>query len=72
MNSGDVGTLIEILVFVGAVVGIYVRQQIKNKEFELRLNSVEKQDDSVSSKLDKISVDITAIKLELQNKQNRD
>lgn len=72
MDSKSVQTIIEIFLFIGAIVGMYVNQQKKNTEFELRLNSVEKQDDSISKKLDKISEDISEIKIELQNKKNRD
>lgn len=50
---------------------IYTDMQIKMKELDVRLSAVEKQDDEIYDKLDKISDDLQEIKIELQNKQNR-
>ena len=55
-----------------AFVGIYVKVTTKLRELEIRVKAVEKQDDIIINKLNNIDEDIGEIKVELQNKQNRE
>jgi len=55
-----------------AFVGIYVKVTTKLRELEIRVKAVEKQDDIIINKLNNIGEDIGEIKVELQNKQNRE
>lgn len=78
----SIGLIIQILLFGAAIVGIYVKLQIKMKEIEMKLialearvNHVEVQDEKIMNKLDEmydsINEKLTDIKIELQNKQNK-
>ena len=56
---------------IGSIVGVYVSLQTRIKALEIRVEQREKTEDRVMTKLDHISEDINDIKIELQNKQNR-
>ena len=82
MENFQLGNIIELLLFAAALIGIYVKMQVKMKEFEMKLlaleakvNGVEHQDEKIMSKLEEmnnaINDKLMTIKLELQNKQNR-
>jgi hypothetical protein len=45
---------------------------MKLKELDIRLSAVEKQDDEIYQKLDKMMDLIQEIKIQLERKQNRD
>ncbi len=53
------------------LVGFYVKVSTKLKELEIRVGTVERQDNVILSKLDTIGKDITDIKVELKTKQDR-
>jgi peptidoglycan hydrolase CwlO-like protein len=53
------------------LLGGYVKLVTKIEKQDIRLANVEKQDDRIMTKLDTIADDISEIKIELQNKQNR-
>jgi ribosome-associated translation inhibitor RaiA len=46
--------------------------QIKLREIDVRLRAVEKQDDEIYSKFDKVMDKLNAIEIKLENKANRD
>ena len=82
MQHFELGNIIELLVFVAALIGVYVKLQVKMKEFEMKLialearvKHVEAQDEKIMDKLDEMSMSINEklmdIKLELQTKQNK-
>lgn len=72
MDSGVVVTLvIQSIVFLAGLAKIHQDVQIKLKELEIRLTAVEKQDDEIYSKLDRMMDAIQEIKLELKDKQNK-
>jgi hypothetical protein len=54
------------------VISFYVRTTTKLRELELRINLAEKQDHQVLEKLIEISTQITDLRIEMQNKQDRD
>lgn len=66
-----VTVVIQSLVFLAALAKIHQDVQIKLRELDIRLTAVEKQDDEIYAKLDKMMEGIQEIKIELQNKQNR-
>ena len=46
----------QAIVIVIGLIGIYVKISLKLKELEIRVSMVEKQDDTLSKKLDHISL----------------
>lgn len=71
MGSFDMGSIIELLLFVAALVGVYVKLQVKMKELEIRLKQVETQDQKIMDKLEEINEKLMEIQIDLHNKQNR-
>ena len=61
----------QAVVIVIGLIGIYVKISLKLKELEIRVSMVEKQDDTLSKKLDHISEQINKLAIALQNKQDR-
>jgi len=61
----------QAIVIVIGLIGIYVKISLKLKELEIRVNMVEKQDDTLSKKLDHILEQINKLAIALQNKQDR-
>jgi hypothetical protein len=64
--------IIQSILFLFGLIKIHQDVQIKLKELDIRLTAVERQDDEIYAKLDKLMDGIQEIKVELQNKQNRD
>ena len=65
------GLVIEAIVFVAALSTIYTKFEVRFKELEIRIQKVEEQDEEIYKKLDIISEKLTDLKVELQNKINR-
>ena len=61
----------QAIVIVIGLIGIYVKISLKLKELEIRVNMVEKQDDTLSKKLDHILDQINKLAIAMQNKQDR-
>jgi|SanBayMetagenome_1026888.scaffolds.fasta_scaffold52280_1 hypothetical protein len=57
--------------FVMSVIGIYVRMEMKLKELDIRVRSLENTDREMMKKLDRIIDAIAEIKLELKDKVDR-
>lgn len=64
--------VIQSLLFATGLFKIYTDMQIKMKELDVRLSSVEKQDDEIYSKLDKIMDKVNSIEIKLEQKQNKE
>ena len=58
--------------FIMTLIGIYVRMEMKLKELDIRVKSLENTDRAMMVKLDKIIEAIAEIKLELKDKADRD
>lgn len=82
MENFHLSDMIEFLLFIAALIGIYVKLQVKMKEFEMKLIAlearvvhVERQDEKIMEKLEEMNQSINdklmEIKLDLQNKQNK-
>lgn len=65
------GLVIEAIFFVAALSTIYTKFEVRFKELEIRIQKVEEQDEEIYKKLDIISDKLTDLKVELQNKINR-
>jgi hypothetical protein len=63
-----VGQAIAIL---GGLIAIYVKITLKIKELEIRVAMIEKEDDYMIQKLDKIERAINNLAIQLQNKADR-
>ena len=73
MNTSVIVTIIvQSVLFLGTVIKIYNDVQMKLKELDIHLSAVEKQDDEIYQKLDKMMDLIQEIKIQLERKQNRD
>jgi hypothetical protein len=73
MNTSVIVTIIvQSVLFLGTVIKIHNDVQMKLKELDIRLSAVEKQDDEIYQKLDKMMDLIQEIKIQLERKQNRD
>jgi len=67
----NLSNVLEIFGFGITIVVGFVKMQVKIKELEVRLNAMEKNDNRIMEKLERIGEDINDIKLDLQNKQDR-
>jgi chaperonin cofactor prefoldin len=61
----------QAIIIIAGLIGIYVKISLKLKELEIRVSMVEKQDDTLSKKLDHISEQINKLAIAMQNKQDR-
>lgn len=62
---------IQTLLFAGGLFKIYSDMQLKLKELDIRMQTVEKQDDEIYSKLDKIMEKLSDIQINLSQKADR-
>lgn len=56
---------------IGSIIGIYMRMEMKLKELDLRVKSLETTDKEMVRKLDKIMELVGEIRLELKDKADR-
>ena len=63
--------VIQALVFFAGLFKIYTDMQVKLKEIEVRLTSVEKHDDEIFNKLERIMDILAEIKIEMKDKADR-
>lgn len=63
--------LIQTIAFIGAFVKMFTDMKIKLKELDIRLSSVEKREDDIGDKLEKIFSSLNDIKLSLKDKADR-
>lgn len=64
--------LIQSVAFIGAFAKMFTDMKIKLKELDIRLSSVEKKDNEIGDKLEKIFDRLNDIKLSLKDKADRD
>lgn len=79
MEIITIGNIIQIFLFAGAIIGVYVRAQVKQKELEMKIKTledrttrVEQEDHHIYKKLDQITQMLTDIKVQLANKLDRE
>lgn len=63
--------LIQSVAFIGAFAKMFTDMKIKLKELDIRLSAVEKKDDEIGNKLEKIFSSLNDIKLTLKDKQDK-
>jgi chaperonin cofactor prefoldin len=71
METWMITVIVQSIGFAIGLFKIYADLQVKLKELDMRLSSVEKQDDEIYSKLDKMMEKLVAIEIALQNKADR-
>ena len=60
-----------ITIIIG-LVSIYVKVSLNLKELEIRVSVVEKKDDQISIKLDKITEQLNALCIQMSTKQDKE
>ena len=70
----DVTTFLvgQAIAILGGLITIYVKTTLKIKELEIRVAMIEKEDDYINEKLDKIERAINNLAIQLQNKKDRE
>ena len=71
MQTWMVTVVVQSVGFAIGLFKIYSDLQVKLKEMDMRLAAVEKQDDEIYAKLDKIMDKLSSIEIALQNKADR-
>jgi hypothetical protein len=71
MESWVLTILIQSVGFAIGLFKIWSDLQVKLKELEMRLSAVEKQDDEIYTKLDRMMDKLVAIEIALNNKADR-
>ena len=56
---------------IASVIGIYMRMEMKLKELDIRVKSLETTDQKMNDKLDRIMELVNEIRLELKDKADR-
>lgn len=62
----------QAIAIIGGLIAIYVKVTLKLRELEIRVEMIEKEDDYINQKLDKIERAINNIAIQLQNKKDRE
>jgi len=71
METWVVTIVVQSIGFAIGLFKIWSDLQVKLKELEMRLSAVEKQDDEIYTKLDRMMDKLVAIEIALQNKADR-
>jgi hypothetical protein len=72
MNEVVVFLVGQAIAIIGGLIAIYVKVTLKLRELEIRVEMIEKEDDYINQKLDKIERAINNIAIQLQNKKDRE
>jgi len=67
----EMGVIMWGIGMVGCLIGIYVRMELKLKELDVRVKSLEQTDKAMNEKLDQIIKVIHQIALDLKDKADR-
>jgi hypothetical protein len=67
----DNALILEGIVFISGLLGIWINLTSKVKELEIRVQQMEGSNKQILDKLDQIFVITTNIRIDLQNKQDR-
>ena len=71
MQTWMITVAVQTIGFALGLFKIYTDLQVKLKELDMRLSVVEKQDDEIYTKLDKLVQAVNDLKVLLQNKADR-
>ena len=72
MNEVIVFLVGQAIAIIGGLIAIYVKVSLKLRELEIRVEMIEKEDDYINEKLDKIERAINNLAIQLQNKKDRE
>lgn len=72
MNELIVFLVGQAIAIIGGLIAIYVKVTLKLRELEIRVEMIEKEDDYINEKLDKIERAINNLAIQLQNKKDRE
>lgn len=72
MNEVVVFLVGQAIAIIAGLITIYTKITLKLKELEIRVEMIEKEDDYMMQKLDKIEKAINNLAIELQNKKDRE
>lgn len=72
MNELVVFLVGQAIAIIGGLIAIYVKVTLKLRELEIRVEMIEKEDDYINEKLDKIERAINNLAIQLQNKKDRE
>ncbi len=61
----------QAVVMGGAIIKLWIDQQVKMARMEERLKNAEDKDQTIFKKLDHISVQLTELSIQLSNKQDK-
>jgi hypothetical protein len=67
----DNALILEGIVFLSGLLGIWINLNSKVKELEIRVQQMEGSNKQILDKLDQIFITTTNIRIDLQNKQDR-
>jgi hypothetical protein len=67
----DNALILEGIVFLSGLLGIWINLTSKVKELEIRVHQMEGSNKQILDKLDQIFIITTNIRIDLQNKQDR-
>jgi len=71
MDMVVVGFVMESVLFLAGLFKVYTDMQVHFKEIDVRLKAVERQDDEIYAKLDKIMDKLSEMDVKMENKANR-
>jgi hypothetical protein len=71
MQTWMITVAVQTIGFALGLFKIYTDLQVKLKELDMRLSAVEKQDDEIYAKLDRLAEAVNELKVLLQNKADR-
>jgi hypothetical protein len=72
MNEVVIFLVGQAIAIIAGLITIYTKISLKLKELEIRVEMIEKEDDYINQKLDKIERAINNIAIQLQNKKDRE
>jgi hypothetical protein len=72
MNQLEVFLIGQAVAIIAGLITIYTKISLKLRELEIRVEMIEKEDDYINQKLDKIERAINNIAIQLQNKKDRE
>ena len=72
MNDIVVFLIGQGIAIIGGLIAMYTKITLKLKEVEIRVSMIEKEDDYINEKLDKIEKAINNLAIQLQNKKDRE
>jgi hypothetical protein len=71
MDFVVIAFIMESVLFLAGLFKVYTDMQVHFKEIDVRLKAVERQDDEIYEKLDKIMTKLSEIEIKMESKANR-